>query len=81
MSRALALTDTQMAELRRAAALLPVGARELFLQQVARRLGDISSPPTNGDVQAAIVAVLGGLGVLTPVTLCDAAPTTEKPDG
>ncbi len=79
MSRALALTDTQMAELRRAAALLPVEGRAAFLRRVAAHLG---SAPTNGDVSAAIIAALGDTSVriTTPAFCCDSKPE-EKPDG
>ena len=37
--------------------------------------------PTNGDVIAATIAVLGGLGVDPPLLLCDAAPTEEADHG
>ena len=50
-----------------------------FLQAVARRLSGIANP-TNDDVSAATIAVLGGLGV-DPPFLCDAAPTEEADHG
>lgn len=79
MKRALSLTDAQMQQLKQAAAALPTLWRDAFLQAVARRLSGIANP-TNGDVIAATIAVLGGLGVDPPL-LCDAAPTEEADHG
>jgi hypothetical protein len=80
--RALALTDQQLAQLRQAASLLPVESRDAFLRETARRLGDIKRSPTNGDVSAVIIAVLGdaSIRISTPMFCCDAAPTKERPD-
>lgn len=71
--RALAFNSTQIAELKRAAALLPPEGRDAFLRQVAGRL---SATPTNGDVQAAILAVLSdaNVRVSTPMFCCDEEP-------
>ena len=53
--RALALSDKQLALLQRAAASLPVGERDHFLQSVAAHL---TAPPTDDAVIAAINAAL-----------------------
>ena len=61
--RALALSDKQLALLQRAAASLPVGERDHFLQSVAAHL---TGAPTDDAVITAINAAL------------DAAATTTK---
>jgi hypothetical protein len=79
MHRPLGLTDVQMGELRRAAATLPVEARDAFLRAVAHRL--TKPNPTNDDVAAAISSVLSdtSVRVTTPMFCCDAQPK-EKTD-
>ena len=57
--RALALSDKQLALLQRAAASLPVGERNHFLQSVAAHL---SGQPTDDAVIAAIDAASSGRG-------------------
>ena len=80
--RPLALTDVQLAQLKQAAAALPMLWRDAFLQAVARRLTGIPNP-TNDDVAAATIAVLGGLGIDPPtqIFMCDAAPIEESDHG
>src|SRR5262249_21611896 len=70
------LTDHQLAQLRQAALLLPVESRDAFLHAVAQHLDGIK--PTDGDVGAAIIAVLGdtNIRITTPVFCCDAKETT-----
>ena len=63
MRRALAFNDTQIAELKRAASLLPPEARDSFLQQVAARLATVRRAPTNGDVQSTILALLADASI------------------
>ena len=58
--RALALSDKQLALLQRAAASLPVGERDHFLQSVAAHL---SGQPTDDAVIAAINAALDAAAV------------------
>jgi hypothetical protein len=54
MKRPLALSDHQMSLVRRAAASLPVNARDGFLQDVARRL---AAEPSDAAVMQAINSV------------------------
>jgi hypothetical protein len=54
MKRPLALSDHQMSLVRRAAAALPVNARDGFLQDVAARLAD---EPSDAAVMQAINSV------------------------
>jgi hypothetical protein len=58
--RALALSDKQLALLQRAAASLPVGERDHFLQSVAAHL---NGQPTDDAVIAAINAALDAAAV------------------
>ena len=58
--RALALSDKQLALLQRAAAALPVGERDHFLQSVAAHL---SGQPTDDAVIAAINAAVDAAAV------------------
>jgi hypothetical protein len=58
--RALALSDKQLALLQRAAASLPVGERDHFLQSVAAHL---TGAPTDDAVIAAINAALDAAAV------------------
>ncbi len=64
------LTDHQLAQLRQAASLLPVESRDQFLRGVAVHLGGIKRSPTNGDVNAAISAVLGDTSVCVSEPVC-----------
>lgn len=52
MNQPLALSDTQMRQLQRAAGTLPVGRRDQFLRTVAKQLGEGS--PSTPAVEAAI---------------------------
>jgi hypothetical protein len=54
----LALTDTQLDLVTRAAGLLPPQQRSMFLQSIANRVGDVASP-TDHDVRDAIDFILG----------------------
>jgi hypothetical protein len=72
----MALTDDQMNQVKQAAALLPVGSRDLFLRSVAGRLSD-SAAPTDHEVAAAINLVLSCRGVSTPIFCCDSATTNS----
>lgn len=71
-----------MQQVKQAAGALPTLWRDAFLQAVARRLGGIANP-TNDDVAAATIAVLGGLGIDPPthVFLCDSAPAKGADHG
>jgi hypothetical protein len=55
--RPLALTDSQMALLKRHAAALPEGKRDAFVREVMRRLGE--GPPATPALEAAINLVHG----------------------
>ena len=68
----LALSDSQLKQLRAAAALLPVNARDLFLRSVAGRLSDIATP-TDNDVAAAVSFVLSCHGISMRMSFCDSA--------
>jgi hypothetical protein len=57
----LALTDTQLDLVTRAAALLPVHDRDRFLRSIANRL-DNKDNPTDGNIRDAIDFVLGCRG-------------------
>jgi hypothetical protein len=63
----LALTDHQMSQLTRAAAMLPPSDRDLFLRSIANRLS--GDPPTDADLAVAISFVLEGRGVRAPISL------------
>jgi hypothetical protein len=71
MKRPLALSDHQMSLVRRAAAALPVNARDGFLQDVARRLAD---EPSDAAVAQAVNVTFDRV----PVFLNDALPKKEK---
>jgi|ERR1700734_2069138 len=64
----LALTDHQMKDVTRTAALLPVHHRDLFLRTVAGRL---SAHPTDFQVLTACLAVLGFYGLASPEALAE----------
>jgi hypothetical protein len=68
----MALTDFQLTEIKRAAALLPVNARDAFLRSVANRLAD-SEQCNDQDIAAAIEFVLSCRGV--------SAPSKQTPNG
>ena len=57
MSRPLRLSDSQLALVRRAAALLPPNLRGKFLQAIARELADID-PIDDEAVQRAVDAIM-----------------------
>ena len=67
MKRPISLTDNQMRLIEHAAASLPVGARDHFLQGVAAHL---TGEPSDNAVQGAVQAALDR----TPVFLGDAKP-------
>lgn len=49
-------TDDQIAKLKTITALLPAGAaRESFLRSIGNRLVDLTYPPNDADIQAALV--------------------------
>ena len=79
MTRPLALTDIQLAQLRQAARLIPHDWRDGFLQEIVVRLDSIHSP-TDDDLRRSIVATLAGLGVGTKTStfLCDSTTNKEK---
>jgi hypothetical protein len=56
--RPLALTDGQIALLKRIAASVPIAQRDAFLREVARRLGE--GQPATCAVEVAISSALGG---------------------
>ena len=64
--RLLALTDSQLAQVQAAAALLRASARGAFLCELVRRLN--RRPPTDTEVPHAIEAALGVLPV--PTFIC-----------
>jgi hypothetical protein len=70
-----ALTQTQAAELLRAASLLPPTTRDAFLAAVDARLCSLPHRLNDGDVQSAIVAVLADtdIRVTTSHFMCDSA--------
>jgi hypothetical protein len=68
----LALSDQQLAQVKAAATLLPVNARDLFLRSVAGRLSDITTP-TDNDVAAAVSFVLSCRGISMPMSFGDGA--------
>jgi hypothetical protein len=80
--RPLALTDVQLQQIKASYGDAAGAVARRLLAAVARRLAGIPNP-TNDDVAAATVAVLGGLGIDIPtsVFLCDAAPTEEADHG
>jgi hypothetical protein len=59
----LALTDTQMDLVTRAAALVSPHDRCRFLQSIANRIGDVAHP-SDHDIRSAIALVLNGRGVI-----------------
>lgn len=72
------LTRPQAAEVLRAASMLAPAAREAFLAAVDSCLSGIRHKPSDGDVAAAIVSVLGdNQTITTSCFLCDAAPRQE----
>jgi hypothetical protein len=75
-----ALTQSQAAELLRAASLLPPATRAAFVSAVDRRLAGVRRRVTDDDVSAAIVSVLANI-TTTSHFLCDAAPTEEADHG
>jgi hypothetical protein len=72
----LALSDQQLAQIKAAAALLPVNTRDLFLRSIAGRLSDITLP-TDNDIAAAVSFVLSCRGISMPMSFCD-SPVKEK---
>jgi hypothetical protein len=60
----LSLSDRQMEQLKTAAALLPIHARDSFLRSVAGRLVDIATP-SDHDVAVAVSFVLNCRGIST----------------
>jgi hypothetical protein len=78
-----ALTQSQAAELPRAASLLPPASRDQFIAAVDRRLAGLPYRLNDGDVQSAIVATLSTLTVTTTTSshlMCDSA-SHGGPDG
>ena len=73
MKRPLALSDSQMSLIKRAARALPVNTRAQFLQDVASRLADT---PADAAVMQAINIVFDRI----PVFLNDALPTIIDAD-
>jgi hypothetical protein len=73
------LTQSQAAELLRAASVLPPATRDGFLAAVDARLCRLPHRLNDGDVQSAIVATLSTLDVTTHL-MCDAQPK-ETGDG
>ena len=70
MMKPLRFTDSQMRQLQRAAATLPVGRRDAFLRAVAKQLG--AGTPA---MPAVVAAIRGALDrVSTSIFLCDAQP-------
>jgi hypothetical protein len=71
-----ALSKSQAAELLRAASLLPPTTRDAFLAAVDSRLCSLPHRLNDGDVSAAIIAVLGdtNIRVSTRMFCCDAQP-------
>ena len=69
----ISLTDHQLTELKRAAAMLLPSQRAAFLEGISRRLGD---QPSDEALQIAIASQLS-INRL-PVYLCDAAPNKSK---
>ena len=63
-----ALSQTQAAELLRAASLLPLASRDQFISEVDRRLVRISRRLTDADVSVAIASTLSSH------VMCDAQP-------
>lgn len=60
-SRPLHLSDTQLAVVRRAAALLKPNARSQFLQSIARELADVDSDDDEA-VEQAVEAIMDAAG-------------------
>jgi hypothetical protein len=77
--RAVALSNKQLALLQRAAASLPVGERDHFLQSVAAHL---TGAPTDDAVIAACLPILlvGALGLLKLATATAAASSAAAPE-
>jgi hypothetical protein len=73
----LALTDHQLALVRRAAAALPPAQRDGFLRVIAARL---AAQPTDAAVAAAVNIAMDHMPS-AEAFLCDAAPTKEQSDG
>ncbi len=61
----LALTDAQLQQVQRAAAMLPVSSRDNFLRSIANRLSDLPHHPADTDVMQAITLVLSCNGIAT----------------
>jgi hypothetical protein len=77
-----ALSQSQAAELLRAASLLPPATRDQFIAAVDRRLAGIARRLNDGDVSAAIITVLGDTNVrITTPVFCNDAQAEEKTDG
>ena len=57
-SRPLHLTDTQLASVRRAAALLRPGERSQFFQAIAYELGDVDPIDDDEAVKGAVEAIM-----------------------
>jgi hypothetical protein len=73
-----ALSQSQAAELLRAASLLPPATRDAFMREVDARLCSLPHRLNDGDVNAAIISTLSTLNVTTSSHLmCDAAPQQE----
>jgi hypothetical protein len=77
MNKPLSLSDWQLLQVRTAAALLPVHARDSFMRSIAGRLADIATP-NDDDVAAAVNFVLSTRGISTPAYLCDGATLTNR---
>jgi hypothetical protein len=72
-----ALSQSQAAELLRAASLLSPATRDEFFAAVDARLIDIPRRLTDDDIGAAIVSTLSTLTITTSRLMCDAAPQQE----
>src|SRR5437016_3810279 len=71
----MALTDSQMDQVKQAAALLQPSQRDLFLRSIANRLSEIAAP-TDNDVATAVNLVLSCRGV-SSMFCCDSATNNK----
>jgi hypothetical protein len=69
-----ALSQSQAAELLRAASMIAPASRDGFLREVDDRLRGIRRQLTDEDVAAAIIAVVGAVDLGAPMLCEDAQP-------